>query len=165
MARRKRTYEPLDTIWEVDEALWNIIQPILNELDPPAKTGRPRTGERAALNGIIYRMRSGVQWNQLPKQFGDDSSVHRALQRWVAKNAFERIWATLIQNCAELGGVDWAWQSVDGSMGKARSGGDQIGPNPTDRAKNGTKKVSSSKPTAGRWPWSSRAQMCMTPSC
>ena len=46
----------------------------------------------------------------------------------------------LIEECEELGQVDWEWQSADTAMGKARSGGDQIGPNPTDRAKNGSKR-------------------------
>jgi putative transposase len=123
MARRKKKVKPLPTIWEVDDALWATLAPILNELDPPAQTGRPRTGPRPALNGIIFQMRSGCQWNQLPAQFGDDSSVHRTLQRWIAKGVLQRLWAVLIENCAELGGVDWEWQSADGSMGKARWGG------------------------------------------
>ena len=57
------------------------------------------------------------------EKFGDDSSVHRTLQRWVRKGVLERIWATLVENCDELGGVDWRWQSADGAMGKARFGG------------------------------------------
>ena len=80
MARQKRKVKPLATIWEVSDDLWKIIQPILTELDPPSWTGRDRTDQRAALNGIIYQMRSGCQWNHLPKQFGDDSSVHRTLK-------------------------------------------------------------------------------------
>ena len=107
----------------MSDELWEIIQGILDELDPAAATGRPRTGQREALNGIIFRMRSGCQWNQLPEQFGDDSSVHRTMQRWVTKGVFERLWAVLIENCEELGGVDWRWQSADGAMGKARFGG------------------------------------------
>jgi putative transposase len=123
MARRKKNYEPLPTIWKVDDELWAIIQPILEELDPPARTGRPRTGERAALNGIIHQMRSGAQWNQLPQEFGDDSSVHRTMQRWIARGVLERLWSVLIENCQDLGGVNWKWQSADGAMGKARFGG------------------------------------------
>jgi putative transposase len=123
MARKKREIKPLPTIWEVSDELWEIIQGILDELDPPAVTGRPRTGQREALNGIIFRMRSGCQWNRLPKQFGDDSSVHRTMQRWIAKGVFERLWAVLIENCEELDGVDWRWQSADGAMSKARFGG------------------------------------------
>jgi putative transposase len=123
MARQKKQVKPLSTIWEVSDELWNIIQPILDELDRPADTGRPRTDPRAALNGIIYQMRSGCQWNHLPAKFGDDSSVHRTMQRWIRKGVFERIWTVLIENCAELGGVNWEWQSADGAMGKARFGG------------------------------------------
>jgi putative transposase len=133
MARRKKTrktFEPLPTIWEVNDELWGIIQSILNELDPPAATGRPRTGQREALNGIIYVMRSGCQWNQLPEQFGDDSSVHRTMQRWIAKGVLQRLWAVLIENCQELGGVNWEWQSADGAMGKARFGGILSAPTP-----------------------------------
>jgi putative transposase len=123
MARRKRKVKPLATIWEASDELWKIIEGILDELDPPAETGRPRTGQREALNGVIYQMRSGVQWNHLPARFGDDSSVHRTMQRWISKGVFERIWAVLVENCEELGGVDWEWQSADGAMGKARFGG------------------------------------------
>jgi putative transposase len=114
MARQKKQVKQLPTIWEVSDELWEILCTILDELDPPAATGRPRTAQREALNGII---------NQLPARFGDDSSVHRTMQRWIAKGVFERLWAVLIENCAELGAVDWQWQSADGAMGKARFGG------------------------------------------
>ena len=131
MARRKRQVKPLPTIWEVSDELWAIIEPILNQLDPPRATpGRGRIDQRAALNGIIYQMRSGCQWNHLPQQFGDDSSVHRTFQRWVQKGVLQRIWATMVETCDELGGVDWRWQSADGAMGKARFGGMTSVPTP-----------------------------------
>ena len=123
MAKAKRIPKVLPTIWEASDDLWSIIQPILDVLDPPKPTGRPRTDSRLALNGIIYQMRTGCQWNVLPKRFGDDSSVHRTFQRWVRLGVFPAIWAKLIENCDELGGVDWQWQSADGAMGKARFGG------------------------------------------
>lgn len=123
MSRRRRRAKPLPTIWEVDDALWAIIAKVVEARDPPAKTGRPRTDPRAALNGIIYVMRSGCQWNHLPARFGDDSSVHRTMQRWIAKGILQRIWAVLVEQCAELDGVNWEWQSADGALGKARFGG------------------------------------------
>ena len=46
----------------------------------------------------------------------------------------------MVEECDELEMVDWEWQAADTAMGKARLGGDKIGPNPTDRAKNGTKR-------------------------
>jgi putative transposase len=130
MARKKRIIESLPTIWEVSDELWIIIQNILEKLDPPASTGRPRQNQREALNGIIYQMRSGCQWNQLPEKFGDDSTVHRTMQRWVSSGVFKKIWAVLIGNCEGLGGVNWEWQSADCAMGKARFGGMMSAPIP-----------------------------------
>ena len=113
----------LPTIWEVPDGLWVEIEAVLREADPPSRRGRPRVDARRVLNGVIYRLRTSCQWNHLPKEFGDDSSVHRTFQRWVGKGIFERVWALLVGRCNELGGVVWTWQAVDGSMGKARSGG------------------------------------------
>jgi transposase len=75
------------------------------------------------LDGVIYRMRSGVQWNHLPKEFGDDASVHRTFQRWVKRGVLGRVWGKLVKGCEELRGVDWKWQSADCALGKARHGG------------------------------------------
>src|SRR4030067_3665645 len=108
--RKKRNVKPLPTIWHVPEELWNTIEPIIRKFDPPKHTGRSRIDQRAAMNAIIFRMRSGCQWNQLPKDFPDDSSVHRTFQRWAKLGIFDRIWATLIEDSEELGGVDWQWQ-------------------------------------------------------
>jgi putative transposase len=125
MARTKRKVKRLETIWQCPDDLWdNFIQPVLDDLDPPrAGPGRKRIDPRKALNGIIYQMRTGCQWNALPKRFGDDSSVHRTMQRWIEKGAFEDVWSRLIEHCDDLGGVEWQWQSADAAMGKARFGG------------------------------------------
>ena len=82
MARRRKQAEPLPTIWRVDDALWEKVEKVLEELDPPARFGPERIDQRKALDGVIYRMRGGVQWNQLPREFGDDASVHRTFQRF-----------------------------------------------------------------------------------
>jgi len=124
MARTKRIVRTLGTIWEVDDRLWEqFIHPVILRLDPPAQTGRRRSDDRAAFNGIIYQMRTGCQWEALPDRFGTKSSVHRALQRWNARGVLEEVWAILIDHCDELDGVDWQWQSADGVLGKARLGG------------------------------------------
>jgi putative transposase len=130
MARTRRKVRALPTIWEVSDELWAIFLVILKKLDPPPKAiGRPRADPRRILNGIIYVMRSGCQWNRLPEAYGSDSTVHRTMQRWIQRGVLQRFWMVLIEHCQELGGVDWQWQSADGAMGKARFGGimsDQI---------------------------------------
>jgi putative transposase len=142
MGRTHRQDKPLETIWEISDELWQRIEPILLKDAPPKpKThgGRPRIDWRSAIDGIIFRLRSGCQWNKLPKHFGDDSSVHRWFQRWCCNGVLEQIWAALVEECDDLGAVNWRWQAVDGRLGKARFGGKNVGKNPTDRGKNGTK--------------------------
>ena len=120
MAKRKGK---MPTIWEVDDELWRLIEPIIEAAMPPKKTGRPPADRRKVLNCIIHRMRSGCQWNKLPKELGSDRTAHRYFQRWVNNGVLQRIWKKLTKACDELGGVDWAWQSADGALGKARFGG------------------------------------------
>jgi len=81
----------LPTIWEVPDDLWAVVAAAIQELDPPRRGGRPRIDQRAAFNAVIHRLRSGCQWNHLPKEFPDDSSVHRAYQRWAAAGLWPRI--------------------------------------------------------------------------
>jgi transposase len=123
MKAKQQTPDVLPTIWTVSDALWVRIEPVIRELDPPAEIGRRRIDARAALDAMIYVLRTGCQWNQLPAQFPDDSSVHRTMQRWVATGVFEQIWVDLVTECADLDGVDWTWQAIDGAMQKARLGG------------------------------------------
>jgi putative transposase len=136
MVRKKR----MPTLWEVPDDLWERIEPLIDELDPPKATGRPRQDRRRILDAIIFRLRTGCQWNHIPRLFGDDATIHRTFQRWQQAGLFERIWALLIEECEELGAVDWQWQAADTVLGKARWGGDKTGPNPTDRAKRGSKR-------------------------
>lgn len=124
----RRDWEALETIWEVSDALWAVLAPLVAAVDPPKSTGRKREDARAILNALVFRMRSGCQWNQLPERFPDDSTVHRTFQRWVRLGLFERLWAVLLERCDELGGVDWEWQAADGALGKARLGGTSSAP-------------------------------------
>jgi putative transposase len=142
----------LDTIWEIDEDLWSMVEPILVEFWPRKSTGRPPACWRNCLNGIIYQLRTGCQWNKLPKVFGDDSTVHRWFQRWAEGGVLEQVWAVLIEHCDELHGVEWKWQAADGSLAKARFGGPMSGPTPRIAPKRGRRRISSSKAGAARWP-------------
>jgi putative transposase len=123
MGRPKKIRPPLPPIWEASDELWAMVAPILADLDPPKPCGRHRIDQRAAFDAIIFRLRTGCQWNHLPQEYPDDSSVHRTFQRWVERGVFDRLWAVIQEACEELDGCDWAWQAADTAMGKARKGG------------------------------------------
>ena len=110
------------------------------------------------LMALSFRMRTGCQWNQLPKAFGDDSSVHRTFQRWENLGLFDMLWAVLIHflpgtRRGRLAMAIRRWllgQSTRRTQagrrpgqyaGRKKGGAEEcVGPNPTDRGKSGVKK-------------------------
>jgi len=129
MARKSKTPPP-DTIWEIPDDLWDSLELILDERYPKKPTGRPRTNLRQVLDAIVFRMRSGCQWNKLPERYGSDSTAHRWFQRFCHDGIFESLWGLLVETCDDLAGVYWDWQSADGRLGKARYGGEKGGQKP-----------------------------------
>ena len=81
-----------------------------------------------------------MQWKALPRTLGAGSTVHRHFQRWVQKDIFKKLWRAGLRVYDEEVGIDWEWQAMDGAMTKAPLGGENTGPNPTDRSKSGTKR-------------------------
>ena len=87
--------ETLPTIWEIPDDLWEHVHPVILQMDPPKFTGRKRIHPRRILDGIIFRMRTGCHWDRLPRELGDDSTIHRTFQRWVVLGVLERTLAWL----------------------------------------------------------------------
>ncbi len=132
----------IPTIWEIPDELWEQVQKVLEELTPPKPTGRKRANPRSILNGIIFRARSGCQWNKLPREYGDDSTIHRTFQKWVKTGVFSHLWSEMVKGCDELGDVNWQWQAADAAIGKARLGGVVSGQTPRTGGKRAPKRVS-----------------------
>jgi len=128
--------------WKVDDATWARIKPLLPPPPYSLRGGRYRVDDRACFDAILYVLRTGCQWNALPKEeVGCSSSTaHRRFQEWEADGFFERLWAEGLTEYDALKGLKWKWQAVDGTMSKAPLGGAETGPNPTDRGKSGVKR-------------------------
>src|SRR3954467_14915217 len=94
------------TVWRLSDEQWAAIEPVLSELDPPARKGPARVPARPILDAVIYRGRTGCQWNRLPSEYPDGSTVHRHFQRRVRRGVSTRPWAVLLERCEDLGGVD-----------------------------------------------------------
>ena len=91
MASSKR----LPTIWAVPDDLWERIEKLLHEYDPPKPTGRKPCPARPILDALIFRLRTGCQWNHLPKVYGDDSTIYRRFRHWIQIGLFEMVWLLL----------------------------------------------------------------------
>lgn len=93
--RNAATIERKPSFERVSDDVWEAVRPILEQHDPPRRRGRKRIDQRSALEAIVYRLRSGCRWNHLPKEFPDDSSVHRTYQRWVRLGVLDRVLTVL----------------------------------------------------------------------
>ncbi len=109
-------------IWCVDDALWTALAPRLWVEKPRKKPGRPRHDDRPLLDGILWLLRTGAQWTQVPAAFGPKSTCHARFQEWVGSGAFARAWTVLLTAYDDLVGLDLTWQVADGCLTKAPLG-------------------------------------------
>jgi putative transposase len=68
------------------------------------------------LSAILYVLRTGIQWNALPRELGASTTVYDRFRLWEEQGVFERIWQAGLQEYDELEGIAWEWQSMDGVM-------------------------------------------------
>jgi len=126
--------------WTLSDEFWERVEPLVPEAPSHARGGRPRMPDRKAFEAMVYVLRTGIQWNALPREMGASSTVHERFQEWERTGLFEKLWRVGLAEYEELEGIEWEWQSVDGVMTKAPLGRGASGPNPTDRAKKGVKR-------------------------
>jgi putative transposase len=131
-----------DDGWRIPDELWAKMEPLLPPRPPhPLGCHNPRVPDRRAMDAILLVLRTGMQWQAL-KATGicHPSSAYRRFREWAAAGVFREFWRQGLLAYAALAGINWEWLAMDGAMGKAPLGGLWTGPNPTDRARRGTKK-------------------------
>ena len=126
--------------WEVSDEVWERIRPLFPAAPSHVKGGRRRMDDRKAFEAIVYVLRTGIQWNALPRELGASSTVHDRFQEWERAGFFKAVWQAGLSEYDDLKGIQWEWQAVDGAMTKAPFAGAATGANPTDRGKCGTKR-------------------------
>jgi transposase len=127
----------------VTDELWERVQPLLPP--PPQRRfrfpGRKPLDYRMILTGILFVLKTGIAWDDLPAELGCGcgKTCRHYLQLWHQAGAWRKLHALLL---AELNGadeIDWSRALIDASFSKAPEGGGDTGPNPTDRSKCGSK--------------------------
>ena len=113
----------VDPLYQIPDALWERIEPLIPPHEKKTKRGRPRMDDRKAMNGIFYVLRTGCQWKALPRSLGRKSTVHDRFQEWRKAGVFEGMWRESLLEYDATKGIDWEWQSMDAAMTKAPLGG------------------------------------------
>src|SRR5947209_8602526 len=125
----------------VSDDLWDAIYPLLPPERPRDHGGPPRVPHRAALGGILFILRHGLRWRDLPRELGYGSGVTcwRRLREWQALGIWAMLHQVVLNWLGDLDAIDWTRASVDSISIRAKRGGEHTGPNPTDRGKAGSK--------------------------
>ena len=119
MAQIQNEDEPM----ELTDEQWDIIKPLIPEPSKrPDGRGRPRRDNREILNGILWIMRTGAQWKDMPDRYPPYQTCHRRFQEWVRSGVFENILRALVRDVKERGGLDLTECFIDGSFVIAKKG-------------------------------------------
>ena len=88
----------------------------------PGKSGRPPQDPRDVLNGILWILRTGAQWADLPDRYPPKSTCHRHFQQWNKSGVFAKILTALAQDLKKRGGIDISEGFIDGTFAPAKKG-------------------------------------------
>ncbi len=94
-----------------------VLEPLIGEMPRLAdKRGRPWRCSREALNGILWILRTGAQWRDLPERYPPYQTCHRRFQRWVQDDTLVRVLEALAQDLKKRGKLDLAECFIDGTF-------------------------------------------------
>lgn len=101
---------------------WAKIEPLLPKLEGGPKGGRPWADNRACFEGILWVLRTGARWKDLPKEYPSPSTCWRRLKRWEEERVWERVWRKFIAELNEKGQLKWAECFMDATFVPAKKG-------------------------------------------
>ena len=108
---------------DLTDEQWSVIQPLIPE--PPRRPdgrGRPWRDCREVMNGILWILRTGACWYDLPDRYPPYQTCHRRFQQWVRSGVFEHILQALADDLRERGGLDLSECHIDGTFVIAKKG-------------------------------------------
>jgi transposase len=118
----------------IDDELWKRIEPLLPK--PKARRekypGRKPVPDRAALSGIVFVLRTGLRWRDLPAEMGCGSGVTcwRRLRDWQEVGVWDRLHELLLAELRAAGQIDLSRVVVDSSSVRAIGAGQKLGRTP-----------------------------------
>jgi transposase len=108
---------------ELTDEQWSIIEPLIPH--PPRREdgrGRPWKDTREVLNGILWILRSGARWQDLPERFPPYQTCHRRFQHWVRDGTLRRVLEALAADLKDRGDLDLSECFIDGTFVVAKKG-------------------------------------------
>src|SRR6187455_161645 len=107
---------------DLTDAQWAVLEPVFRPRVRPDGRGRPWTDARAVLNGVLWVLRTGAPWADLPRRYPPYQTCHRRFQEWIKDGLLERLLRALAEDLRDRGKVDLTEAYVDGSHAGAKRG-------------------------------------------
>ena len=111
------TYKPVLT----DEQ-WKKIEPLLPEFPRSPRGGPKPINNRDCFEGILWVLRSGARWKDLPDSYPSASTCWRRLRDWEESEVWLTLWRVFLAELDEQGKLDWEQVFADGSFAPAKKG-------------------------------------------
>lgn len=105
---------------------WRVLEPLLPEREQSEssrpKGGRPFRPARDVLNGVLWVLRTGAPWADMPGRYPPYQTCHRRFQRWVEEGTLKRILHALAEDLRDRGKLDLTESFIDGTHAGAKKG-------------------------------------------
>jgi len=112
----------------VSNKQWEFLEPLFpSEELVVGRQGRPFRPAREVLEGVLWVLRTGAQWNEMPKKFPPYQTCHRRFQKWVELGLMEKILRALAEDLRDRGKLDLTEAYIDGTHAGAKKGGLSLG--------------------------------------
>jgi transposase len=105
----------------LSDETWALIEPHLPKRQP--MRGRPWQDDRRTLEGILWVLRTGARWKDLPERYPSPATCWRRLQQWERQGLWLKIWRTFLKRLDARGALEWSEVLMDGSFAPAKKGG------------------------------------------
>ena len=113
----------VDSLYEIPDVLWDRIVPLLPQLKEKKKRWSSKNERQEGDERYFYVLRTGCQWNALPRSLGASRTLHDSFQEWRKAGVFKRMSIDGLLEYDKKTGIDWEWQAMDGVITKAALGG------------------------------------------
>src|SRR6476619_3544523 len=107
---------------QLSDEQWSLISDLFPIPQPEARGGRPRVDSRQCLEGILWVLRSGARWKDLPRSFPSYATCWRRFAQWSLDGVWDRAWSRLLSQLDQQGGIDWKEGFADGTFASAKKG-------------------------------------------
>ena len=107
---------------ELSEAQWLKIERLLPKEKPSLHGGRRRIDDREVMEGILWVLRSGARWKDLPREYPSATTCWRRLREWEEAGVWLSIWRAFLSELDDAGQLDWHEVFADGTFASAKKG-------------------------------------------